>query len=184
MAAARAMCSSVRIGSRKSKTSSGDMGDADMIAGDQTRLDESVFSRSLRWTIMTSAPRVGPIGQIVRRQKTRTSPFPEENVIAVHGLRLPESKTCEQHSFLEKLGEFGCYKSPMKIMLSTVSHFALVAMFAALAAPLSRAQTDASCPKCAEGNAPQEPSPSSATRTTSALTGSRASCSRLLEVTC
>lgn len=178
------MCSSVRIGSRKSKTSSGDMGDADMIAGDQTRLDESVFSRSLRWTIMTSAPRVGPIGPIVRRQKTRTSPFPEENVIAVHGLRLPESKTCEQHSFLEKLGEFGCYKSPMKIMLSTVSHFALVAMFAALAAPLSRAQTDASCPKCAEGNAPQEPSPSSATRTTSALTGSRASCSRLLEVTC
>jgi metallo-beta-lactamase class B len=42
-------------------------------------------------------------------------------------------------------------------MLSTISHFALVAMFAALAAPLSRAQADASCPKCAEWNAPQEP---------------------------
>ena len=95
----------------------------------------------------------------MRRQKTRANPFPEENVIAVHGLRLHESKTCEQHCFLEKLGEFGCYKSPMKIMLSTVSHFTLVAMFAALAAPLSRAQTDASCPKCAEGNAPQEPFP-------------------------
>jgi len=99
------------------------------------------------------------LARSVRRQKTRASPFPEVNVIAVHGLRLHESKTCEQHSFLEKLGEFGCYKSPMKIMLSTVSHFALVAMFAALAAPLSRAQTDASCPKCAEGNAPQEPFP-------------------------
>src|SRR5215813_6728372 len=45
----------------------------------------------------------------------------------------------------------------MKIMLSTISHFALVAMFAALAAPLSRAQADSSCPKCAEWNAPQEP---------------------------